>query len=277
MADIVEDSFAETGAIVTELVAKAAEARAAGASRRAFFAGTAKLAGATALGAAGIGLIQPLTAATAAAATSSESFQDIINIAATAERVATTFYINALEAGSRLPHVNSEDNRDYFQAALIQEAEHLYYLYRLGAKPTLNAFYFPDHMFTDESVFFPTASLLEDYFISAYIAAAQAFSGAVSSKITAASPFAIGFAVQVAGVESEHRVLIRDAASLDPPNNRIVETALLTSVSGALVPLAKFLKGGAGFTGPFYAPTTDSMNRIAQPFGFSFFPKFTIV
>ena len=97
--------------------------------------------------------------------------------------------------------MNSTANRNYFQAALTQEAEHLMYLETLGAKPLATKFYFPDDMFSKESVFFPTASLLEDYFISAYIAAAIEFSGAVSSGITTANPFAIGVAVQIMGID----------------------------------------------------------------------------
>lgn len=278
MTDFAESSFVETQTVVTEMVAKAREAAASGTSRRDFFTRTAKLAGATALGAAGAGLIQPLAASAATTSVkSTDTFQDIIDIAVIAERLACTFYINALEAGAKLPNVNNVANQNYFQAALIQEADHRYYLYQLGASTNYDGFYFPDGMFTNETVFFKTASLLEDYFISAYIAAAQEFSGALSSGITTASPFAIGFAVQVAGVECEHRALLRVAASLNPPNNRIVESALLKKVSDAVAPLTPFLTGGTGFSGKYYLPSRSAMDAVAQPYGFSSFPPFTIV
>jgi hypothetical protein len=67
MTDHVTDAVIETGTVMTELVAKAKEARSAGRSRRDFFASTAKLAGATALGAAGIDLLQPIAARAATA------------------------------------------------------------------------------------------------------------------------------------------------------------------------------------------------------------------
>ncbi len=278
MSDIITDTVLETGTVVTELVAKAKEAKSAGRSRRDFFASTAKLAGATALGAAGIDLLQPLAAAAAtrssAAARSSDTVQDILNIACTAESLAVTFYYHALIHTANLPEVNSPANRNYFQAALTQEAEHLYYLESLGGKTLATQFYFPLGMFTNESVFFPTALLLEEYFISAYIAAALDFSGAYSSNITVASPTLIGTAVQICGVECEHRALLRVAANLNPPNNLIAELAPLANVLAAVRPLTGFLSGGSGFdTTPIPTPIKDAIFPLAAPYGFSFFPK----
>jgi rubrerythrin len=280
MGDIIADSVLETGTVMTELVAKAKEARKAGQSRRDFFANTAKLAGATALGAAGIDLMQPIAARAATRSTlpSSDTVADILNIACTAESLAITFYYHALLNAKTLPDVNNTANRNYFQAALVQEAEHLYYLESLGGKSLASAFHFPIDMFAKESVFFPTALLLEEYFISAYIAAALDFSGAYSSNITAASPSLIGTAVQIAGVECEHRALLGVAANINPPNGVIAETALLTSVSGAVAPLTKFLNGGSGFeTTPIPVLGKTAINNIAQPYGFSFFPKPTFI
>jgi len=257
MTDAFIDSFEETGEVLTELVAKAGEAIRAGTSRRDFFARTAKLAGATALGGAGIGLLQPLAAASALAGTApSDTTQTILNIAATAEALATTFYYHALY-GEYLPDVNDIANRNYFQAAMVQEFVHLEILESLGAKLLTGKFYFPTDMFHEESVFFPTASTLEDYFISAYIAAAMEFSGAVSTGITKANTVALGLSVQIAGIECEHR-------------------ALLNVASGA-TPLMPFLAGGSGFTGPLGRPSKAQVDALAQPYGFSSFPSYTVV
>lgn len=276
MSDRLQDSLQETGNVAIELVAKAHEARAAGTSRRSFFASTAKLAGATALGSAGLGLMQPMAAAAATfTATSTDRPKDIFDIAATAEALASTFYYNAL-ASTSLPDVNNQANQNYFQAALIQEYTHLEILRSLHGKALYTKFYFPENMFTDESVFFPTASTLEDYFISAYIAAAMEFSGRVSSGITKPDPTAIGLAVQIAGIECEHRALLRVAGNANPANNRLIESALLTSVSGAVAPLTPFLAGGTGFVGPFHLPSMSDIDAIAQPYGFSSFPSYTI-
>jgi hypothetical protein len=280
MTDRVDDAFRTSTEVMTELVAKAKEAAAIGESRRAFFTKTAKIAGATALGAAGAGLLQPIAARAAAGAgtiTNKDTVADILNIAATAEALAVTFYYNALENQAGLPDVNSVANRNYFQAASIQEYEHLHYLQKLGGGALATSFYFPDNMFTDESVFFPTALLLEEFFIAAYLVAALDFSGAVSSKITTADPYALGFAVQVLGVECEHRALLGVAASINPPNAKVFETPLVKSIKGAAGALTPFLTGGSGYSGPYHLPSTGAVNTTAQPYGFSFFPKEIVI
>jgi hypothetical protein len=277
MKNAIEETFGKTNAVMMKLIEKAKEASQAGASRRSFFAKTAALAGASALGAAGVSLLQPVAAyaADASEETTGDTVQTILNIAATAESLATTFYYNALGSGS-LPDVNSTANRNYFQAAAVQEYEHLLILDHLGGGPLATEFYFPTNMFTDESVFFPTASTLEDYFISAYIAAAREFSGAVVKGIPMANPEALGLAVQIGGIECEHRALLNVAANINPPNNRIIESALIKRVGDAVTALTPFLEGGSGFMGPFKMPTKGEVNAIAWPYGFSSFPKYKI-
>jgi len=154
MTDVTKDSVLETGTVMTELVAKAREARTAGQSRRDFFANSAKLAGATALGAAGVNILLPV-AARAASTTlpSTDTVADILNIACTAESLAITFYYQALAHQDLLPDVNNSANRNYFQAALLQELEHLNHLVTLGGKTLATSFYFPDGMFTEERCF----------------------------------------------------------------------------------------------------------------------------
>lgn len=277
MRNPMEETFGTTTGVMRALIEKAREAREAGASRRAFFAKTATLAGATALGAAGAKLLLPVAAhaADATEPVATETTRHILDIAATAESLATTFYYNALGSGS-LPNVNSKANRNYFQAAIVQEYEHLAILDYIGGKPLATSFYFPDNMFTDEKVFFPTASLLEEYFISAYIAAAREFSGAVTKGIPVANPNAIGLAVQIGGIECEHRALLRVAGNLSPPNNVIIETALIRRVADAVAPLTPFLQGGSGYSGPLQMPHKGEVNAIAWPYGFASFPKFKI-
>ncbi len=276
MSDITNETVRETGAVMTELVAKATEARAAGRSRRDFFASTAKLAGATALGAAGINLLQPLAARAATprsdAATSRDTVQDILNIACTAEALAITFYYNGLLNVDSLPLVNSAANRNYFQAALTEEYEHLTYLQSAGGTPLATQFYFPVGMFTAEPIFFRTASTLENYFIAAYLAAALDFSGAYSSGITTASPTLIGVAVQIGGIECEHRALLRVARGVNPPNNKIAETAYLKSVQQAAAALGPFLAGGTGFDpNAVPVPSVSEIETAAGSYGPSFF------
>lgn len=274
MSDIIDDAVLQTGTVVAELVAKAKEACASGQSRRDFFARTAKLAGATALGVPGVNFVQPLAARAATSTPSTDTVADILNIACTAETLAITFYGHALVHPANLPMVNNAANLAYFQAALTQEYEHLKYLHSLGGKTLATKFYFPTGMFTDETIFFATSSTLEDYFISTYLAAALDFSGAYSSNIQNASPTLIGAAVQIAGVECEHRALLRVASGVNPPNNVITESALLTSVSGAVPVLKDFLQaGGRGFSATAYdPPSIGEIEKLAGPYGTSFFP-----
>jgi len=281
MTDIINDSIRTTTEIMTELTAKAQESLSVPNGRRKFFERSAAIAGLSALGAAGSSLLPKIAMASTTRATTkamnNDTLKGIIDLAATAESLAVTFYYNALQNPTGLPDVNSSANQNYFQAALTQEFEHLNALKSLGAEPVTTQFYFPSGMFTDESVFFPTAILLEEYFISAYLAAALDFSGAVSSGITTAIPYALGFAVQVMGVECEHKALLGVAANHNPPNFRVFEKALLKSVNAAAGPLEPFLTGGSGFTGLRQMPNHHEVNKIAAPYGFSFFGKEVIV
>lgn len=277
MTDRLNDSLRETGEVLTELVTKAGESLRTGESRRGFFARTARLAGATALGAAGVGLMQPLAVRAAMAGSApSDTAKDILNIAATAEALAVTFYYHSL-FNEQLPDVNDMANRNYFQAAMVEEFVHLEILQDLGGRALTGKFYFPDNMFRDESVFFPTAITLENYFIAAYLAAAMEFSGAVSTGITKANPVSIGLCVQIGGIECEHRALLRVAAGLNPPNNVLIETALVSSVGAAATALMPFLAAGSGYTGPFSVPSKAAVDALAQPYGFSSFPAYKIV
>jgi hypothetical protein len=276
MTDSLNDGFRETGEVLTELVAKAKEARRAGATRRDFFANTAKLAGATALGAAGIKVLQPIAARAATAATPpSDTALDILNIAATAEALAITFYTHALLHTGSLHMVNNMDNKNYFQAAVSQEYAHLQVLESLGGKPLFKHFYFPTAMFTDQPTFFSTAITLEEYFIAAYTAAAVEFSGAYSTGLTTPNLTGIGLCVQIAGVEAEHRALLREASNVNPPNNLLFEEPLLTSVGGAVAPLTPFLASGAsGFnTVSLPLPSVDVITSIAGPYPIGSFPN----
>lgn len=278
MTDALFQSFEETGEIVSELQHKAVEAARRGESRRTFFRNSASLAGSTVLGAAGIELLKPVTAFAAGQPACTTKYTDVLSIAATAEFLAVTFYYTALQSQATLPTVNNTANRNYFQAAVTQEYIHEETLVSLGGAPLATQFYFPETMFTKERQFFKTSQLLETFFISAYIAAAREFSGMISSEIKVAKPKAIGLAVQIAGVECEHRALLRVAANENPPNDLPFERDVVACVEDAVTALTPFLQGGTGFsTTPIPVPTKSEVDSIASPYGFSFFPTVKIV
>jgi Ferritin-like domain len=149
------------------------------------------------------------------------------NAAVGAERVGIAFYGNALGAGSPFSRAAdlakgtllNSDHRDYFAAAMSQESQHLATLQGLGLSFPYARFAFPAGTFQSAPAMLAFGEQLESVFIGAYL-------GAI--KAAAAAGGALGVAVaelagQIAGIECEHRVLIREIAGGDPPNDRFFE------------------------------------------------------
>lgn len=157
---------------------------------------------------------------------------DILNIAATAERLAVTFYSHGIARAHRLGI--SGDNLDYLKAAVTEEQIHQNFLVANGAKPLTSEFSFPhgDDTFEHKSLFISTLEQLEVDFIAAYLAAVKEFAQQGQPRLAQ-------IAAQIMGVEAEHRTLGRDIGGLDPANNFGFEPALLGSVSAAVTALSK--------------------------------------
>ncbi len=106
----------------------------------------------------------------------------------------------------------------YFNAARNQETSHLTTLRGLGLQFPKTVFSFRAGTFDSAPNMLAFGEQLEDIFIGAYL-------GAV--KAAAADPGTLNFvaeaAAQIMGIECEHRVLIRDIAGLNPPNDRFYE------------------------------------------------------
>jgi len=180
------------------------------------------------------------------------------NAAVGAERIAVAFYSNALGVPSAfgVPSdlakgtlLNSA-HRVYFQAAQNQENSHLATLESLGLSFPFSTFAFPSNTFTSAQVMLAMGEQLEDIFIGAYL-------GAI--KVAASTGDGLGIfiaeaAAQIMGVECEHRVLIRDIAALDPPNDRFYEGDVATPPSGLL--------GDTGVRSTVYATASDAVNAL---------------
>jgi Ferritin-like domain len=184
---------------------------------------------------AGLGLLGPV--ATAGAATDA----DVVNFgnaAVGAERIAVAFYSNAL--GESSPFGVSGDvashtllnsgHRDYFEAARNQEASHLAVLESLGLSFPFRTFAFPAGTFASAGAMLAIGEQLERVFIGAYLGAVK--TGAATG--TATGQFVAEAAAQIVGIECEHRVLIRDIAGEDPPNDRFYEGDVASPPSGQL-------------------------------------------
>ena len=179
---------------------------------------------------------------------------DFGNAAVGAERIGIAFYMNAL--GMPSPYGVPADlakgtllnsaHRVYFQAAGNQETEHLAILQSLGLNFPLSVFKFPAGTFDSATTMLAFGEKLESIFIGAYL-------GAVKVAAAATNAFIAEAAAQIVGIECEHRVLIRDIAGDNPPNDRFFEGDI-TSPSSTL--------GNTGTRSTVYATAGDAVNAL---------------
>jgi len=205
-------------------------------------------------GVAAVGLFGDTTTAAAADA-------DVLafgNAAVGAERIAVAFYSNALGLTSafgvsgdvaKSTLLNSA-HREYFDAARNQEASHLATLEGLGLTFPFHTFGFPDGTFQSAPAMLAMGERLENVFIGAYLGAIKVAAGTFDSL----GVFVAEAAAQILGVECEHRVLIRDIAGEDPPNNRFYEGDVGSPPTGAL--------GDTGVRSTVYASAGDAVNAL---------------
>ncbi|GAC1321544.1 MAG: hypothetical protein NVSMB22_07230 [Chloroflexota bacterium] len=242
-------------------------------TRRTFLQGAA----ATGVAATGIGL---LTQTAGAQAQPADTIATILNVAATAETLAVTFYTNGVNNAQALGLTGGALND--IKAALIEEQIHLNFFVANGGKAAAQTFSFPKGpaTFTDIGTFISTQQQLEGVFDSAFIAASYEF-------VQLGHPELARIAVQIAMIESEHRALGRDIAndrnvSLDvmmagtasptPADNWAFAPQTIASVGAApaLVQAAGYLSPSgtnsftfqdqtANFTSPLYA---DVYSRV---------------
>lgn len=91
---------------------------------------------------------------------------------------------------------------------------------------------------------------LEQVFIGAYLGAVK--TGAAAG--TSLGQFVAEAAAQIMGIECEHRVLIRDIAAEDPPNDRFYEGDVASPPSGQ--------PGDTGSRSTVYATGDDAVAAL---------------
>lgn len=199
--------------------------------------GVAGLGTVASLAAGGIALTQQQTSDPAHAAgipntTSPDSIQTILNLAVTAEHLAVTFYMQALNNEDQLGFGNAA--RVDLKAALVEEQLHALFLTKQGAKPVTNTFSFPHgkNTFRNFNTFIQTQQMLETLFVAAYIVAAKEF--AMLNR-----PDLVQVAGQIGTVEAEHRVLGRALGAMRPVNNHVFSPIVIQKVSDAATVLKK--------------------------------------
>jgi hypothetical protein len=176
------------------------------------------------------------------------------NAAVGAERIGIAFYNNAL--GKVSPFGVPSDlakgtllnsaHRIYFEAAGNQEDTHRVVLRSLGLDFPFSVFRFPAGTFDSAAAMLAFGEQLESVFISAYL-------GAIKVAASATNSFIAETAAQIVGVECEHRVLIRDIAGEDPPNDRFFE-----GDTGA----PSSTLGNTGTRSTVYATAGDAVNAL---------------
>src|SRR5262249_54448734 len=126
--------------------------------------------------------------------------QTILNLAATAETLAVTFYYNAIIGAS---FGLDEADVAYLKFALDSEQYHLNFLKANGGSSLAQQFYVPATLLSDPSVFVKTGADAETAFVGAYLAATRRFGDLGLGRLAAT-------AAQHACSESQHLALIRD-------------------------------------------------------------------
>lgn len=235
-----------------ENILQTSEAFRATSTRRTFMQRILAAGGGVAVGGA-VGTVA-LSSSAKLARAADDPVTDFGNAAVGAERIGIAFYNNAL--GQASPFGVSGDlakgtllnssHRLYFQAAANQEDTHRTVLQSLGLVFPFSVFQFPAGTFDSAKAMLAFGEQLESVFIGAYL-------GAISVAATAANTFIAEAAAQIVGVECEHRVLIRDIAGEDPPNDRFFEGDV-GAPSNVL--------GNTGTRSTVYASAADAVNAL---------------
>lgn len=220
------------------------------ASRRNFLKGI--LATGAAAGAAGA-----LKTSAFAQTTAADTPAQIFSIAATAERLAVTFYTNGIINAQNLGL--SGANLDALKAFAIEEQIHELFFVANGGTPLTSTFSFPmgAATFTNLANFIATQQQLEGAFDSAFIAAAYEFALMGNAAVAR-------IAVQIAMIEEGHRTVGRSIGGLDPAEEKAYVPQLVPNVGAApgVLAAAGYLSPVAGnsytysqidFTSPTYS------------------------
>ena len=192
-----------------------------------------------------------------------ELIPDILNIAQTAEHLATTL-VNAAVQNAATLGLNGLILQTV-QAALAEEAYHVQFLASQGAVPLTTTFTVPDpRILTDYNVFFTNLETLETICNAAYMTATREFA-------ELGQPILAKLSYQAGAVEAEHRVMARTALAMhgvttaSPPNNKGFETDLFVYMRdvAALVKQLGFI-GGTGQAVTFPGIATALRNAGAM-------------
>lgn len=195
-----------------------------------------------------------------------DSVETMLNVAITAEALATTLVYGVITQSTyfrRLPAIH----QDALRATLTTEQTHYDLLAAEGGRPLITQFFIPDGLLENIPLLVTVGDFLETTCIGAYLAATRRFA-------ELGMPVMAEVASQLGGSEAEHRALIRalgrEVARIPLiPNNIPIERPTLYQVSQAQRVLAPFLQGGEAFgrkfEGPIALPRRDTVLAVGLP------------
>jgi hypothetical protein len=170
-----------------------------------------------ALGGMGLlGLADNADAATAKAAEHSENIQTILNVAATAEVLATI--VNTIGGEQDISFFrglpgdpSGEITRQNVRAAAVEELDHFNVLTTaLGAKPVTRTIYVPNAYLANATNFLSALEIGDEIFVNAYLLATTVFGNQTSIRAGTRGRFA-RIAAEFCGVEAIHRAAARQS------------------------------------------------------------------
>lgn len=167
----------------------------------------------------------------------------VLDMAATAEALAVTFYHHVLSgAAFRM----DDTTRAHLHAMLAAEQEHLDLLATLGGRPLTRTFSLPDTLRGDAGAFASTGLHLEGVLTGAYIAASHQLA-------TLGRPELAATAAQLGASEAQHLTLLSHLAGFGPGE--------LTLPSAPL----RLITDAAPVLAPFIGPVTAGRQRVPLP------------
>ncbi|GGJ67895.1 ferritin-like domain-containing protein [Deinococcus aquiradiocola] len=201
----------------------------------------------------------------------SESPAQVLNMAATAEALAVTFYHHALSGAT---FGMNGDTRAHLHAMLAAEQAHLDLLGTLGGRPLTQRFSLPVAVRTDAAAFAETGLHLERVLTGAYLAAAHQLAGAGHATLAAT-------AAQLGASEAQHLTLLSHLAGYGPGELTLpaAPLRLITDAPPVLAPFVGAVTAGRvradlpsaeqvmAFTGPRARPAVSSFVDAHRPAG----------
>ncbi len=210
-----------------------------------------------------------------------DTVEEVVDTLLVAEQLMMTFYYTALTSppvmhdhrlggpsadpnNPGLPPGGMPRNVRFLQAALDAEVKHAAAARSAAATGGRPGFYFPTATFArlgssaEEGSFLGVLDTLETMCVGIYIAAARQF-------LRVGRPDLARVAIQIMGVEAEHRMLGRAIGAARPANNLTLEPAPYTAVGGASEVVRPFVTGRgfpAGKPTAVAVPTAAQANRV---------------